>query len=307
VPKLAISENGRRIAYSDRGPAASGREAEQLFTLDVVSGERRQVTRFEPAGTPRDSPHPLLWFIFLSSDTIGFEHPTPDVWESWLVNFDGSNLTNISGSGDPIEAAGGRIEPRFGVTSRRPFGGFLLFTARVPGKSENFDIFPCCPIKEIFYSVGPLLIQLTNFRRWDTEVMGARNGRVLFLASGDPHGTNPFQNCQLFRVSLLGENLRQLTRFGTGERSMEGCNNLGETPGCSLQPLAQEWFATRSRSLPFYSDCDPFGTNPDGSQVFAIDYDGRRLRQLTHTAGARTAPDGALEVEIPGPVAIGGR
>jgi hypothetical protein len=179
--------------------------------------------------------------------------------------------------------------------------------AEVPGKSENFDIFPCCPIKEIFYRAGATLIQLTSFRRWDTEVMGARNGGVIFHASGDRLGTNPFENCQLFRVSILGENLRQLTRFGTGERSLEGCDNFGETPGCSIQPLAKAWFDIRSRSLPFYSDCDPFGTNPDGSQVFAIDYDGRRLRQLTHTAGARTGPDGALEVEIPGPVAAGGR
>jgi hypothetical protein len=58
-----------------------------------------------------------------------------------------------------------------------------------------------------------------------------------------------------------------------------------------------------SRALLFYSDCDPFGTTSGGSQVFAIEYDGSGLRQLTHTAGVRTAADGSLELELPGPVA----
>jgi len=53
-----------------------------------------------------------------------------------------------------------------------------------------------------------------------------------------------------------------------------------------------------------YSDCDPFGTAPNGLQVFAMSFDGR-LGRLTHTAGVR-ATDGALDIEFPGPAARGG-
>jgi hypothetical protein len=60
------------------------------------------------------------------------------------------------------------------------------------------------------------------------------------------------------------------------------------------------------RSLVFHSDCNPLGANPDGSQVFAIDYDGSHLRQLNHTAGAMHHADGSLDLELPGPIAGGG-
>ena len=66
-------------------------------------------------------------------------------------------------------------------------------------------------------------------------------------------------------------------------------------------------FETSLQAFPFYSDCDPFGTNPNGSQVFAMRWDGSGLRQLTHTRGTTTATDGSVvEVEVPGPVARGG-
>ena len=51
-----------------------------------------------------------------------------------------------------------------------------------------------------------------------------------------------------------------------------------------------------------------FGTNPNGSQVFTMRWNGSGLQQVTHTRGTTTAADGSVvEVEIPGPVAHGGR
>jgi hypothetical protein len=303
APKFAVSEDGSRIAYSDIGPGLSGRQAPQIFTLDVATSQRRQVTRFDPTA-PGGSPHSLLWLVFLNADTIGFENPTPDSWKSWLVQFDGSNLRPWPGVDSPVGAPPeGRVDPRFGISKRR----FDLFTAAVPGLTENSDVFPGFPPFEIFRRMGTNFIQLTHFHRIDTELLGGRKSGAICYASGDPLGTNPLQNCQLFRVSLLGLHLRQLTRFGTGERSKEGCANFGPTPGCGIRSLEKDWFAMQSRSLLFHSDCDPFGANPDGSQVFAVDYDGSHLRQLTHTAGTHTTADGALEVELPGPIATRSR
>jgi hypothetical protein len=149
-------------------------------------------------------------------------------------------------------------------------------------------------------------IQITNFRLSDTYGLGARRRGILLMASADPIGKNPFRNCQLFRASPLGESLRQLTHFDTGATSVEGCQ-IGGRAGCGIDTVTHNPNVPGSRSFVFYSDCDPFGTNIDGTQVYAIDWDGTPLRQLTHTAGARYLPDGSLEVEFPGPTAIGGR
>ena len=107
----------------------------------------------------------------------------------------------------------------------------------------------------------------------------------------------------LFRISPLGTVLRQLTRFGQGVRSLEGCAMIGETPGCPIDYV--EPGAWPGRRLFFYSDCDPFGTNPDGSQVFAIDYDGAPPAAHAHggcAKGCRRAARGG----DPRPTARGG-
>jgi hypothetical protein len=57
----------------------------------------------------------------------------------------------------------------------------------------------------------------------------------------------------------------------------------------------------RTRTLVFYSTCDPFGTNPNGGQIFAIEPDGTGLRQLTDPAGPVTRPDGTVTKQLPGP------
>jgi hypothetical protein len=126
---------------------------------------------------------------------------------------------------------------------------------------------------------------------------------VLFMASADPLGTNPFHDCQLFGISPLGLNLRQITRFGEGVEPIENCSYVHARPGCGIANVLQGW--APPHSLVFSSDCDPFGANPDGGQLFAIDDDGSHLRQVTQIAGARRDADGTLEVELVGPVAVG--
>jgi hypothetical protein len=140
----------------------------------------------------------------------------------------------------------------------------------------------------------------------DTSLVGIRPNDVVFMATADPVGANPFHNCQLFHISPLGLGLRQLTHFDPGRRSEEGCQ-IGALPGCGLRQLNEGPFH-ESSALAFYSDCDPLGTNPNGSQVFAMPWNGSALRQVTHTRGVTAAADGSVvEVDIPGPVARGGR
>ena len=62
---------------------------------------------------------------------------------------------------------------------------------------------------------------------------------------------------------------------------------------------------SKTRTVVFYSSCDPLGTNPFGGQLFAMRPDGSDLRQLTHTRGVVTHPGVELIGELPGPFAYG--
>ena len=134
---------------------------------------------------------------------------------------------------------------------------------------------------------------------------------MLFSASGDPCKTNPkaapcnpSENCQLFSVDTLGGHLQQLTRFSDGEQSMGGCQNLKPRPfGCFAAIFGHD---RHTDTIVFDSSCDPLGTNPEGDQIFAMEFDGTGLRQLTHTHSLEIADDGTVSAELPGPAAYPG-
>ena len=155
---------------------------------------------------------------------------------------------------------------------------------------------------------------MTNFRRQDTltALVDVNRDTVFFEASADPFGENPSQNCQLFSIDRLGANLRQLTNFREKvagyeiEHSVQGCLTSALGLGCAAYvgaPFGQQdpW----SRSLIFYSNCDPLGTNPNGAQIFTMRPDGSGLRQLTESRGLVKEADGTYSGELPGPFAYG--
>src|SRR5205085_1848555 len=83
---------------------------------------------------------------------------------------------------------------------------------------------------DLFADVGNQFVQLTAFHRFDTGLAGIRSladssatrasaPDVMFMASADPLGENPDENCNLFRITALGTHLRQLTHFDEGARS----------------------------------------------------------------------------------------
>jgi hypothetical protein len=116
-------------------------------------------------------------------------------------------------------------------------------------------------------------------------------------------GTNPSGTCQLFSIDRLGSGLRQLTNFREIDDSVAGCAGAPLGLGCSVfGPL---WQDPGSRAVLFHSNCDPFGTNPNGGQVFAIQPDGSGLRQLTDSRGLVKEGPGAYTGELPGPWAYG--
>jgi Tol biopolymer transport system component len=67
LPFFGFSPNGRTIAYTDRGPSRDNEDAIQIFTLDLVTGTRTQLTELPPT-VSRGTYNPL----FNNDQTIAF-------------------------------------------------------------------------------------------------------------------------------------------------------------------------------------------------------------------------------------------
>ena len=126
-------------------------------------------------------------------------------------------------------------------------------------------------------------------------VLGHR--RAFFISSADPLGANTGRICQLFSIDLLGGHLRQLTTLEDPGRPVTGYTFVAGACTLSSWVLVDPVTGT----VVFTTNCDPFGTNPYGDQIFAIRPDSTGLRQLTSMRGMRELPDGRTLVELAGP------
>jgi hypothetical protein len=304
---LSFSPNGRAITFVDRGPDADGHEADQVVTVDVATGTRQQVTRLPPAVPPPEFPpdaptvqNPRFiddrTIAFLTSANPGELNPQ-GAFVLMTIKTDGSALEVSLPILIPLP--GSTVELRFVITGDRP----EAIGVAVPGPTPiNPDV--GSQIQEVFVvDQQKNILQLTNFGRSDTggALVDVDREHVYFQASADPLGTNPTENCQLFSIDRVGSDLRQLTKFREVEHSMSGCRFPPLSYGCGLEISFQD---PRSRTLVFYSSCDPLGRNLNGGQIFAVQPDGSGLRQLTDARGL-VEEVGAFSGDLPGPWAYG--
>lgn len=307
--RLTFSPDGREVVLTDLGPGPAGEEAVQVFTLNVDTGERIQLTHlpFEPDhpvgldSLDRGTCCPVFLdngqIVFLSYLDIDGSNPEREQAE-FVMNRDGSGVERAP---FPLVLPEGRLVPIFETAnagSRR-----YATTLSIQGTPINRDTGQP-DIREVFLFDNGSLLQLTTFGRSDTGTADiTRDGRrVIFAASADPFGTNPTETCQLFSIDTVGTSLRQLTDFSSPELSPRGCVQ-GEPPGCRILSYGLE---RATGTEVFYSSCDPFGTNPYGDQLFAIGSDGRHLRQLTRARGLVTEADGTVIAENLGPIGHSG-
>jgi len=304
-----FSPSGRTVTFTDLDSALPQLDAPQVFTLDVGTGEATQLTHL-PAATPPTGYLASFTPEFLDAETITFRsyanpsthgHPNganPDgVATDFTVKTDGTGLEPVP----VIALPGGGIIPNFTITSAEPLATGIVVPGEKPvnGPGTFGDV-----VGEIFtFATNPSqVLQLTNFRRSDTYYakLTADLRRVVFLASADPLGSNPANHCEVFSIDSLGSDLRQLTNIGAG--LPWNCDHFGPDPRtCTSTELLIDpvtgW-------VTFYSTCNPFGSNPYGSQIFTMRPDGSGLRQLTATRGMTKDADGTLTFELPGPWAV---
>ena len=294
---FSFSPDGTSVVASDRGPGADGSDAPQVVMIDPRSGVRRQLTNFTASqvGVP---PNGLsLDAFFLDEERIGGQVylvdgkvPGPRYFR---MRRNGKDFEYLNFEA-PVVVEGATLDTSFRVS------GLLsdVFTLRFATTTDQ--PFPGS-VREIFVSDGRQLLQLTNYGRSDTAFpirLRDRN-HVVFTASADPVKRNASNTCQLFNVDRLAGGLRQLTRFDGG-LAEPGCGT--SLLGCTVTQALDEQDPSTG-AIVFDSSCNAFGSTAVGQQVFAIRPDGSGFRQVTNYRGATTDSDGAVSVELPGPVA----
>jgi len=295
LPYLGFSPDGRTVAFTDLDLEAPDPAEPQMVTLDLLTGQRRQLTHMPP-GVPS-------FPSFMDARTILFSSTAdPDGTNPGHVRTQFTVTTDSPPQLKPlpvIALPGGEIIPDLRITAAEASARGVAIPGRTPVN--------CCgtQVQEAFVFSPSEVLQLTNFRRSDTGYarLTTDRQRVVFIASADPVGENPNNYCELFSIDRFGADLRQLTHMGAGPRfNCEDFDPLGR--GCTTQLLRVD---PLTGWVTFYSSCDPFGTNPLGGQLFTIRPDGSGLRQLTSTSGMTTDSDGTVHVELPGPWAAPSR
>lgn len=290
---FAFSPDGRSVVLSDRGPGADGSDAPQVVTIDPRSGARQQLTKFT-ASQVGIAPNGLsLDAFFLDDDRIGglvYERVAGS--RIFRMRRDGEDFQYIDLEA-PTALQGAMVVQSFRVSG--PLSD--VFVLRLHTTADR--PFPG-PVSEIFVRNGQNLLQLTQMGRSDTQFPFRLRDRdhVVFAASGDPVKRNASNTCQLFNIDVLAGHLRQLTRFDGGPAA-PGCTSAAS---CTVaQSLDVQDPATGA--IVFDSSCTAFGSSAVSQQVYAIRPDGSGFRQLTNYRGMTTDADGAVSVELPGPVA----
>src|SRR5262249_42295777 len=148
-------------------PGPAGEEVPQVFTLNVASGERTQVTHLPYVNSPDPSQPTTDVSNFSSDDMIVFASlANPDglnpegIRRVFIVKRDGRDLRVLPLPTDYSGRPGVHPGPdRFVITG----SGRLAYTLPLSGGAGEPDV-----IYEVFVDDGERLLQVTNLHREDT-------------------------------------------------------------------------------------------------------------------------------------------
>ena len=232
------SPDGRQIAFM-----SSRDGTQEIWVMNADGSSPRPVTHFATASggaiTPQWAPdgRTLVFSGIPNGDT------TDDIFQ---INADGSGLRPITNT-----PAGG--QDFYYVPAVSPDGQWIVFTHQGPNLQDDY-------LTRIRPD-GTGLQSLTSFDSYDPS-FSADGKRIFFDGDGDPFGTNPGNDPELFSMSADGGDLRQLTaNAGPGSSDL--------SPGASRDGL---------NTIAWSSNRDP----EHNAEIFAMNADGSGINQLTH-------------------------
>ncbi len=237
----------------------------QVFRFDAVTGAGEKLTDFLPGTAAFVSvSDDGEWIAFTSpADLVGRNHDMSP--ELYAMKTDGSEIRQLTD--DPAPNAGS-------VTAVALAGGGsrVAFVSNCDYLGENPDHQDQVFVVDLD---GTNLRQLTHFgaARGIEDLAGGFGGlaisddgeRIVFASRRDPLGTNPEGNSEIFAVNADGSGLRQLTSAAEGDSTAVQISGNGAL-------------------VVFQSDADLTGGNGDRhDEIFAVNWDGSGLRQVTDT------------------------
>ncbi len=252
-PRLDTS--GATLVFASSGDLAGANpsHAWQLFLFDLAGSRLEQLTRDAANGALAASVSDDGQRIAFASrgDLAGGNHDRNV--EIFVVERDGTGLRQLT-----FSTVGSN---QFPVISGD--GSRIVFTSTADLTGGNPDL-----SREVFVVDwdGTNLRQLTDSTGDSLDAHISDDGqRIVFASAQDLTGANAEGNFEIFAVLADGTNLRQLTSAASG---------------ASRAP----WIAGQGSRIAFQSSADLTGGNPDGGdEIFAIEWDGTGLRQLTNS------------------------
>lgn len=198
------------------------------------------------------------WLVFPSpADLTGQNHDGSV--EVFVCRNDGTSISQIT---DDPRVNGGSV----GSAVIAGSGNRVLYLSNVSGRSQLY----------VVDRAGTNRRQLTNLG--PTGSLGGigisdDGTRVVFTSDADLTGANADLGSEIFTINADGTGLRQLTAspagYGAGSPALSG----------------------NGAKIAFQSDADPFGTNVNhNDEIFAVDWAGTGLRQLTRTTALLGTP-----------------
>ena len=233
-------------------------EGEQIFAVSTAGGTPVQLTM-----APESN---FLLFgdweitdngdrvLFSSREDLTGDNPTLS-HNLFLANTDGSGITQVTQNNS------GGFYNEWELSGD---GSLVVFSSEMDlvgtNAANNNQLFR-------INTDGTGLAQITTDLAFESSVTLAQDGsRIVYIAGGDPLGTNADQNQELLVINVDGSDHRQLTdTMGIGNFAKPEISDDGER-------------------IVFASREDLVGSNADGSyEVFTINADGTGLNQVSNS------------------------
>src|SRR5262249_51775562 len=247
---------------------------------------KKQITHL-PAAPPGVRPTGNAFFV--DDHTLFFWNGAEA--RRFTIRTDGSGLRPVT---NPVAGPGGVVVPVLEIARTGATVSPLHFPDRKPVDHYSGDGI----VRELFVLDGRRALQLTAFGYTDTGIYSTIGpDRIYFAASADPLGRNPQGICQVFSISPLGGDLRQLTSFSADGPPNNGCWASLQASACKVNAIAAD---PVTATVGFLSSCDPLGRTRNGEQTFAMRADGTGLRQTSAFGGVEAQPGGGVKVEMAG-------